>query len=621
MIRKLGALLALLATTLIPLSAEPLSVDRLYDEAQFIGPKLSPDGKSIAVVLQKDGKQWLTRIELATMKPEPLAFLDDTKLSNQWWKGDDFMFLLVTNSDESRDFRSYNLRTKKEYSPKSLKRRGVWLLHPLPDDPNDVIVAAQVGAGFDLCRLNVRTGNLTVLEKSPRYVTQWIVNHRGEAVVAIGNQDKRDFFLWRSAPGAPWERRDLGPEAHPDLRIAAVHPDQRRLIAWDFTAEGPARAVALDPATMQQELIFADKEVDPDNVEHWGDDPTLPCAISYETDRPRLHFLNPQAEALQASVDDALPGTTNRIASLSTDGQVMLVRSTSDREPGLYYVLDRRQKRLGVLGTQFVGIEASKLLPSRRIKFTARDGLTIFGRLTLPAPGPTRPPLIVLTPPEFAGSRNRGDFDLLAQFFATRGFAVARFDHRGTNGYGRAFLKAGDFQISEGMPQDIEDGVRWLVAERLVDERRTVLFGEQAGGVVAIHALANSGVFTAWINWNTPVHTRDFGYQNLAMFPRERSEAIGDLGGRREAARYRASIDPKPLISKIKVPSFHVYSRWSGADDMEGLLTQAPGNFTFVRQKRYESREVIVPEMRNIFSRMAQFLDDKVMKTPATATP
>ena len=618
MFRKLGALLALLIATTSPLSAEPFPLKQVYDEAQFILPKLSPDGSRIAVVLQKDHKQWLTQIDLATMKPEVLAYLEEAKLLNHWWKGDDFMFLLVQNTNGTGDFRTYNLRTKKESFPKSLHRRDVWLLHPLPEDPNNVLVSAQVGSGFDLCRFNIRTGDLMVIEKSPRYVTQWIVNHRGEPVAALGNQDKKDFLFWRTAPGAPWQRRDLGSESHPDLRVVSIHPDQRRLLAWDFTGDGPARVVALDPATMTQELVFAPVGVDPDSVEHWGDDATLPCAIRFETDRPQLHFLDEQARSVQASVDDALPDTVNTVVSFSNDAQTMLILASSDRERGLYYVLDRRQKRLGVLGAQHLGFESTKFLPSRQIAFVARDGLALHGRLTLPSSSAERPPLIVITPDEFAGSRDRFGFDLLAQMFATRGYAVVRIDHRGTSGYGRAFQKAGDFQIAEGMPNDIEDGVRWLTKEGLVDERRIALFGLGSGGVVAIHALARSNLFAAWINWNTPVQTQDFGIQYLSMFPRERTEAIADLGGKRAASLYRQSINPKPLVPGINVPSFHFYQRGFSDGIMEDLITASRSPHVFVKQKRYENQDVVEAEYVAMLGQLFQFLDEHLMKLPAT---
>ncbi len=625
MIRLLCAVLALLSLA-STLSAEPFPFKAVVAEAQFLFPKVSPDGNRIAALFQQGDKQILMQLELPDFKQQPLAYMPEAKLLNFWWKGNDCMLVIVGNTDGSSDFRSYDLRTKKTNKLRHLAGRSGRLVHPLPDDPDNVLIAVEKGNGADLFRMNIHTGGVTVVEKNPGHATAWLVNHTGEPVVAVCRYDKLDFLLWRPSRTAEWQRQELGPENHPELNLVSIHADQRRIIAWDYTREGPARVVALDPATMAKEELFSSPVVEADRVVSWSDDPTSPRAIHYETDMPSRVFLDDKSRQIQSTIDASLPATENEITSTSADEQVMTVLARSDRERGTYYLLDRRQPRLTLLGKFIEDLAPASLRPNRPFKFKTTDGLSLDGRLTLPAAGPQKPPLIVITGDEFAGPRALSGFDAFTQMFATRGYAVAYINYRGTSGYSRAFSKAGDNQIAQRMPKDIEEGVQWLINEKLVDPQRIGLFGRNWGGVVAMHALARSSLFAAWINWNTPTNIEIFDFSQLTMLSHDHREAIADLGGPSAASKYRESIDPKRLVAEIHVPSFHFYNRYfdgtliNGGSTMEDLLRDHSAAFTFVRQKQHRVHEKVLEEYADVFRQLIDFLDKNVMARIAPET-
>ena len=133
--------------------------------------------------------------------------------------------------------------------------------------------------------------------------------------------------------------------------------------------------------------------------------------------------------------------------SASANEQLVVVRASSDVDPGSWYVFDRAKKSLDVIAKSRPALEGKTLSPVRAITFPATDGTQIPGYLTLP-PGITEAknlPAIVM-PHGGPGSRYEWGFDWLAQYFAQRGFVVLQPNFRGSGGYGDAWFMDNGFR-------------------------------------------------------------------------------------------------------------------------------------------------------------------------------
>ncbi len=552
----------------------------VYAKPQLSLPKVSPDGRQLCVVANNGRIDVITLLDLATFQPRTIADLNDTRLLNYWWKGSDLLLLLVEDEiSGTADFRSLELSTKKVRSLQRLNQRIGSIKHPLLHDKDHLLLSTFAGSGFDLRRLDVRTGKMEVLEKNPGNVENWLLCRDGTPLAAVGSESnlegdrmiRRSFLLRRNQTGKEWERVELGRTDEPRLVPVNVHPDQHRIIAWDFRPENTAAVVALDPATMKTEVLFNSPEVNPSYLAVWGDNEHEPKAIVYETDLPRRIYLQEDDRRLQAAIDAALPGKVNDIASHSLDLQVLVINSQSDRDPGSFFLLDRRAGRLMPLGSRYAGFPPSETSASEHFNFTARDGLPLTGRLIRPPGKETKAPLIIFTPDWVNGERTTYNFDRLHQKLASAGYAVAQINWRGTVGFGRKFSEAGDFQIESGLPNDLEDGVRWLLAQGHFDAGHVVLFSSSGGGLPAVHTLVRPSLFTAWINLNTRLESWRFNYEALAPSRLDERDVIDARGSRKNVEAYKKSINVVPLLPRIKVPQFHHYP---AALDSELLLAQ-----------------------------------------------
>jgi len=81
-------------------------------------------------------------------------------------------------------------------------------------------------------------------------------------------------------------------------------------------------------------------------------------------------------------------------------------------------------------------------------------------------------------------------YDKYVQFLANRGYAVLQPNFRGSKGFGKDFLNAGNKQWGNLMQDDITWGVKYLIEKGIVDENRVGIFGISYGGYATLAGLA-----------------------------------------------------------------------------------------------------------------------------------
>ena len=633
--RTFHALVALFCLTSGLPAAEPPPVRAFVEPPAFRLPKLSPDGKTLAMIGVRDGKEFLALLDLASMKAESINTFTKMKLIDYWWKeGGQLLFRIREEDTGWSYFRSFDLKTKKVGELSKLGGRGIEMVNPLPQDPEQMIVSTwdYYGGEIDLRRLNLKTGESTVLEKNLGEIYRWLTDRNGQLVAGFGREDETWFMLVHSAPGTEWQRTNLGKKRLPDFWPIAVFSDQRRLLGYYYDTPNTASIVVWDPATGKHENVFQSPEVDPDDVIAWGEDVTRVRAIGYETDRPQFFYLEEKDRKLADSIDRVLPKTTNTIVSTSKDEAVIVIQAYSDTEPSSFYVLDRRTGRLLPLGSSYPSLPSASMTPSSYFVFPAPDGLQLHGRLYAPIEAKLPPPAIVIVGPELNGPRWYREFNLLIQVLASRGYAVARFDYRGAEGYGRTLAEAGDQQLSTGMPADITAGIKWLVGKGLIDQRRVAIMGFNQGGTVALETLAqHQELFAVWVNFNTPMVRGILNYNDVVFGRYDDAGRKSRLGGVRAAFKYFDSIVPADLLAQVHVPAFNYYVRNSsdnstvwGGDQTDKYFSRRKLPYVFLQSPAShtssdlwedadrKSRE----EWERIYTQLLEFLDKNLRQKP-----
>jgi dienelactone hydrolase len=124
------------------------------------------------------------------------------------------------------------------------------------------------------------------------------------------------------------------------------------------------------------------------------------------------------------------------------------------------------------------------------VKYKSSDGLEIPAFLTLPKGVPAKGLPTLLIPHGGPWSRDNWGYNPLAQFFANRGYAVLMPNFRGSTGYGKKYLNAGNGEWGRKMQDDLTWGVKYLVAEGIADPKRVGILGGSYGGYATLAGVA-----------------------------------------------------------------------------------------------------------------------------------
>jgi dipeptidyl aminopeptidase/acylaminoacyl peptidase len=269
------------------------------------------------------------------------------------------------------------------------------------------------------------------------------------------------------------------------------------------------------------------------------------------------------------------------------------VRSPTD--PGAYYVFDRQAGTMTLVAERHPDLSADRLAPMETFKYRARDGMLIPAYVTRPPGAVAGKPLpLIVMPHGGPEARDSLDFDIWAEFFATRGYLVLQPNFRGSAGYGRKYAEAGYGQWGGKMDDDITDGVLQLIKSGRVDKNRICIFGASFGGYAALYGGAKTpelykciasfaGVsdLNALVNWEHATKGHEGRYHYAAR-------SIGDPT--KDSARLAAA-SPITYAASYKPPVLLIH----GADDASVPVIQSKMMQAALQKAGKDVRLVIYP--------------------------
>jgi len=247
----------------------------------------------------------------------------------------------------------------------------------------------------------------------------------------------------------------------------------------------------MDPATGATTKVESDPEarVDLDGVVSSDIDQHI-FFTEYQDDRQRLYFKDKAFEQEYHWLQTKLPGKDLHFGARSKDENIWIVSASSDTEPGETYLWNRKEKTL-VLQYRIREELPRELLAERRpYHFKSSDGLDIPAYLTLPKGLPAKNLPLIVFPHGGPWARDNFGYDTFAQYLANRGYAVLQPNFRGSTGYGKKFLNAGNGQWGRKMQDDLTWGVKSLIADGTADPKRIGISGGSYGGYATLAGVA-----------------------------------------------------------------------------------------------------------------------------------
>jgi len=181
-----------------------------------------------------------------------------------------------------------------------------------------------------------------------------------------------------------------------------------------------------------------------------------------------------------------LPGKQIDLDSRTKDEQLWLVSARSDTEPGETYLFDRITKKLILQYRVRDKLTRNDLAPMKAVRYKSSDGLQIPAYLTLPKGVEPKSLPVIILPHGGPWYRDSWGYNGFVQFLANRGYAVLQPNFRGSTGYGKKFLDAGNKQFGDKMQDDLTWGANYLIAQGIADPKRIGIMGGSYGGYATL---------------------------------------------------------------------------------------------------------------------------------------
>ncbi len=491
-----------------PVQPVPMIEQALFfDNPEITGGKLSPDGKMISFLRANKGilNVWVKKVEdpfnqaqAVTASQEPLSgyfWTYDSKyiLFTSAKGGNENDQIYVVNPLDSADSAT-GVPPARNLTPADSVKAVIYQMSRKDPDKLWIGLNNRDASWFDLYELQISSGKLSLLRQNKDHLNDLYFDWEENLRLAS-----------RTAPDGSTEILHLNPKGHATKIYECGPQEQCQPLRFTKDNEGVylltnktdsqdlVKLVVLNPQTKEVQ----DVEQDPLNKVDFGEMATSeltrePIYTSYTDAKRRIYWKDTSYQADYKSLQKKFPGREINFQSQTADEQQLLISVFSDTKLPEVYLYDRGTKKLLFQYTPRPKLKAYEryFCKMQPITFLSSDSLEIPAYLTLPkSTGPRNLPLIVL-PHGGPWSRNVWGYEGVVQWLANRGYAVLQINFRGSAGYGKKFLNAGNKQWGMLMQDDITWGVKYLISKGIVNANRVGIFGASYGGYAVLAGLS-----------------------------------------------------------------------------------------------------------------------------------
>ncbi len=521
----LAALAFSVLTPLIGMGAPP-PVEAFGNKPAMVSVDINPAGTHLAW-LEDDGKTPRIVIhDLAANKPvRRLSVASGAKLWQVVWADDDTVLidqsvtrLIKGDTDYTEEFQRWTAvdvaggedrmllmrdATREWVSGVSLQRRRTaepdkvfmsswdWSAAKYKDEIGTRLAGRRGDSGWthNLYEVDLDRGTGKVISMGTSFTIDWLADPSGKAIVRSEFVPKDKQFSVFSRQGSGWKQL-YAAKGCDTMTLIDYSADLASIYALGSNCTGDRHkfwSIAMDGSGAK--VVYEDAALDVAGVYRDPYDGKVLGLWLGGAEQP-VHWLDAAAEKRIAALTRSFGGKTVTLVSRTADNQKVVVLVEDSTHVPVYYLVDFAGKKAEIINESYPLLAGVKLGPVGEFNYQARDDYPLMGYLTLPPEATGKNLPLVVMPHGGPEARDEPGFDWMAQFLASRGYAVLQPQFRGSSGFGRAHADAGRGQWGLRMQDDVTDGVKALVDQGIADPKRVCIVGWSYGGYSALAGAA-----------------------------------------------------------------------------------------------------------------------------------
>lgn len=503
--------LALLGGAATPgLARETVPLDAFAMMPTVLDVAVSPNGKQIGIIraTSKEGGYVLEIRETRDLESKPVRIgAERMELREFYWVNNDRVLVGFRQNVKSSNSDYW----VEKYATIKADATGKWeelpesttkIVSLLPKDSNEILIETDANENRipDVMRFNVNNGRTSLVLRGNDRMGDYNADIDGEVRGATGyDAASGEIQIYARLKGSnDWKLiRTVDPKKREtfDIRGFSVeNPNEVYILASNGQDKAGIHTLNIETGQISERL-FGLKSVDATNIIRSGKRDTmgLVTGFIYYTNGPKRYFIDGNEKAIHDGVKALFPGKDANLVSRSGDDNAIVIRTSSPKDPGSFYLLTNLSK-LEFIASHLPLLKPEHLADVKLTRFKARDGLTIPAYITQPeGDGPF--PAIVM-PHGGPWARDYGGFDEWAQLLAHHGYIVIQPQFRGSEGFGLNHWIAGDAEWGLKMQDDVDDAALFLVEKGLATRDKLAIFGWSYGGYSAfVGAMRDDNIY------------------------------------------------------------------------------------------------------------------------------
>ena len=587
--------------------------DVFFGNPDRAAARLSPDGKHISWLAPKDSvlNVWVApRGDLEKAR----VVTDDRKRGIRTYfsafTSKHILYLQDVGGDEDFHVYAVDLQTDTttDLTPlKGVRARIESVSHKFPEE---VLIGLNDRKPqlHDIYRVNILTGKRTLVEQNKQGFVGYLADDDYRVRFAMQfTPDGGNLLLEPDGQGGWKPFLKVPMEDTLTTNPAGFDKTGQVLYMIDSRNRNTGALTAIDLKTGKETVIAADDRADVSGAMAHPIEKTIE-AVAFNYLRREWKVLDDTVRRDLDYLRTVADGEFD-VTSRTLDDRHWIVAYQMDNGPVRYYLYDRDAGRADFLFTNRKALENLPLAKMHPVLIKARDGLELVSYLTLPVDAdadadgrPERPLPMVLLVHGGPWARDTWGYNPLHQLLANRGYAVLSVNYRGSTGFGKAFVNAGNREWGRKMHDDLLDAVDWAVEQGIADPKRVAIMGGSYGGYATLVGLTMTPeVFACGVdivgpsNIVTLLNTiPPYWAPAIQLF----KDRVGDHTTE-EGRKFLASRSPLTYVDQIKRPLLI----GQGANDPRVKQSESDQIVKAMQQKGIPVTYVLYPDEGHGFAR------------------
>ncbi len=536
----------------------------LFGNPTRTSPRLSPDGRRLAYLAPDEGVLNVWVRECGSDEDRVVTRDRSRGIRSFFWVYDRRHLIYLQDREGDEDWHLWSVDVDSGIIRDLTPFLGVQarLIALDPHHPEQMLVGLNLRDArlHDVYRIEIATGAVTLVAENPGAAMGWMADRKLRVRVRQDATPDGGFAaFFRDDEQSPWREIARWPMEE-NGGVVGFSPDESALYLTDSRGRDTTALVEMDMRTGALTLLAHDREADVGGVRQHPTTREIQ-AVSWEKARMERRFFDASFEESWKEATQIDRGEMSLVSRDLAD-RTWVLAFVQDDGPVRYHLFRRGSaKRERIAKEEFLfahrdDLEGLDLLPMESIEYTSRDGLKIQGYLTRPREAAAGPVPMVLHPHGGPWSRDSWGFNPVCQWLGNRGYAVLQVNFRGSTGFGKAFLRAGDKQWGRGsMQHDLSDAVEWAITEGIADRDRIAIMGGSYGGYAALAGAAfTPKLYSAAVDIVGPSNLFTLIESVPPYWEPIRERFVRSVGDPEKDADFLKEISPLFHVDQIEIP-------------------------------------------------------------------